>query len=101
MAHILSRLSTDPAGVLRAIGGASKREVAKLAKRVKDLEDAAKVPAEVSLGPEDLPDESAAEAAIAAAAVADVDFEDLKAPELELVGDDATLADLIGEEVTD
>lgn len=99
MAHILTRLASDPAGVLKALGGASKRDVANLNKRIKKLEEAAQAPAEVSLGPEDLPDESAAEAAIAAAAEADVSFEDLKAPELELVDAGETLADLVGEEV--
>ena len=95
MAHFLTKLASDPAGFLKAIGGASKRDVANLNKRIKKLEE---IPlAEISLGAEDLPDESDAQAAIIETAVADVTFEDLKSPELELVADDETLADLIGE----
>ena len=88
MAHILAQLARDPGAVLRAIGGASKRDLAKVNKRVKDLES---VINEISLGPEDLPDEAGlleavehikeinAENAILDAAEADAALEDLTA----------------------
>lgn len=40
MAHILAQFATNPAAVLKALGGASKRELTAQGKRIKRLEEA-------------------------------------------------------------